>query len=75
MENLEESSPLSGPVWTPRRAVKRGKSGGSVGAACQGKGKGSREGKKGQEAEEGHRGVRGRWAPPPMEGKGPREGQ
>ena len=33
-----------------------------------------REGK-GREEEEGHRVVRGRWAPPPMEGKGPREGQ
>ena len=26
-----------------------------------------------KEREEGHRVVRGRWAPPPMEGKGPRE--
>ena len=25
--------------------------------------------------EEGHRVARGRWAPPPMEAKGPREGQ
>ena len=29
----------------------------------------------GKEEEEGHRVVRGRCAPPPMEGKGPREGQ
>ena len=28
-----------------------------------------------KEEEEGHRVVRGRWAPPPVEGKGPREGQ
>ena len=28
-----------------------------------------------EEGEEGHRAVRGRWAPPPMEGKGPRDGQ
>ena len=28
-----------------------------------------------KEEEEGHRVVRGRWAPPPMKGKGPREGQ
>ena len=29
----------------------------------------------GKEEAEGHRVVRGRWAPPPTEGKGPREGQ
>ena len=29
----------------------------------------------GKEEEGGHEVVRGRWAPPPMEGKGPREGQ
>ena len=29
----------------------------------------------GKEEEEGHSVVRGRWAQPPMEGKGPREGQ
>ena len=35
-------------VWTQHRAVKQGKSGGSVGTTDQGKGKGSREGKIGQ---------------------------
>ena len=41
----------------------------------QGKGKeGEREGH-GREEKEDQRVVRGRWAPLPMEGKGPREGQ
>ena len=47
----------------------------AYGGKGQGKGKGSREGKIGKEEEEGLRVVRGRWAPPHMEGKGPREGQ
>ena len=29
----------------------------------------------GKEEEEGYKVVRGQWAPPPMEGMGPREGQ
>ena len=29
----------------------------------------------GKEEEKGHRVVGGRWAPPPIEGKGPREGR
>ena len=41
----------------------------------QGKGKGRGEGRSGKEEEEGQMVVRSRWAPPPMEGKGPREGQ
>ena len=36
-------------MWTRHRAVKQGKSGGSVGTTDQGKGKGSWEGKSGQE--------------------------
>ena len=40
----------------------------------RGQGKVEREGW-GKEEEEGHMVARGRWAPPPMEGKGAREGQ
>ena len=39
---------LPSSAWTQHRAVKQGKSGGSVGTTDQGKGKGSREGKTGQ---------------------------
>ena len=39
---------LPSSVWTRHRAVKQGKSGGSVGTTSKGKGKGSGEGKMGQ---------------------------
>ena len=49
----QRRGPLPSSVWTRHGAVKQGKSGGSVGTADQGRGKGSREGKMG-------RGGRGR---------------
>ena len=53
-------APQSGSsVWTRRRAVRQGQSGGSGGTPSQ------------RERE----GVRGRWAPPPAEGEGLRRGQ
>ena len=57
----------------------------AYGGKDQGKGKGRGEGRlpaqqsqrevKGRDEEEGHRVVSSRLAPPPMEGRGPREGQ
>ena len=46
--NSQRRGKLPSSVWTRHRAVKQGKSGGSVGTTDQGKGKGSREGKIGQ---------------------------
>ena len=56
-------------VWTRHRAVKQGKSGGSVGMATKGKEREVERERLGMEEEEGHKAVRGRWAPPPLEGK------
>ena len=54
------------------RSVVRPMGTAAYGGKGQGKGKGRGEGRLGQ----GGRGrSKGRWAPPPMEGKGPREGQ
>ena len=61
-------------VWTRHREMKHGKSGGSVGTT-KGKEREVEREKLGKEEEEGHRVVGGRWAPRPMEGKGPMEGQ
>ena len=61
---------LPSSVWTRHGAVRHGQTGGSVGATSQGKGRVG-------QAERGRAqgGLRGRWAPPPAEGEGSREGQ
>ena len=61
---------VRGPVWDGPMGPRS-----SVGTTSQGKGRGSREVMIGQAGGGRARGVRGRWAPPPTEGNGSREGQ
>ena len=70
-----------GSVGTTDQGNGKGRSGGrpmgtaAYGGKGQGKGKGRGEGQLGQGGRGRSQVVRSRWAPPPMEGKGPREGQ